>query len=283
MNFRRNNFLWFVFVTTVLLLRAGNPVGAGVFATVALAGRWAYFRLTQGPPPTSDTLLGAYEAPPPPPAEESLKTQWITKRELGILVAVAVVGGALYLTRDKGGFIHVVGSNLLVSVDDEQVEPLHRVDRHLTYRIPSGAHRVGLYDPAVGGSGRRLQVEVREGEAFMLSTSPDLCIVQVDMATLKYSQPLRKDAVALPVLARFTETLTPVRIPPNAFLDVAELPGTRPEGPSPSLLTPIPCPQAQDDPSAWDAVRTSIPIIQVWAWRAGYTDAQPAQARETPP
>ncbi|NOJ95803.1 hypothetical protein D7W82_15830 [Corallococcus sp. CA049B] len=210
MNFRRNNFLWFVFVTTVLLLRAGNTVGAGVFATVALAGRWAYFRLTQGPPPTSDTLLGAYEAPPPPPAEESLKTQWITKRELGILVAVAVVGGALYLTRDKGGFIHVVGSNLLVSVDYEQVEPLHRVDR-------------------------------------------------------------------------LTETLTPVRIPPNAFLDVAELPGTRPEGPSPSLLTPIPCPQAQDDPSAWDAVRTSIPIIQVWAWRAGYTDAQPAQARETPP
>ncbi|WP_426750253.1 hypothetical protein [Myxococcus sp. Y35] len=124
----------------------------------------------------------------------------------------------------------------------------------------------------------------------MLSPSPTLCIVQVDMATLKYGQPSMPngDVVrATPVLERFTETSTPVRIPPNAFLDVEELPDTRPKGPSPSLLTLIPCAQAQDNTRAWVAVRTSDPIVDAWARRAGYAaEASPlgeAQAHETTP
>lgn len=287
MGITRIGYNGFVVATAILMVREGVYVeAAGAFLVVAFAGKWAYRRLTRTePPPTSDTLLGTHEAPPPPVSEDLPKTEWITKRELGILAAVALVGGILYLTRDKGGFIHVVGGKVRVSVDFKDPEPLHQVGRHFTFPIPSGPHRVGVWDAEVGGSSRYFQVDVHEGEAFMLSAGPDPCIVQVDMGTLKYGQPLRPDS--LPVQARFLKPWTPVLIPPNAFLGVAELPDIRPEGASPSLLTPIPCTQAQDDRSAWAAVRASLPVVQEWAQRAGYSDTDPtrgeAQAREAPP
>ncbi|RKH74089.1 hypothetical protein D7X96_00570 [Corallococcus interemptor] len=183
MGITRIGYNGFVVTTAILMVREGVYVeAAGVFLVVALAGKWAYSRLTRTePPPTSDTLLGAYEAPPPPPAEEVLKTEWITKRELGILAAVAVVGGILFLNRDKGGFIHVMGGRVRLSVDFKDLEPIHQVGRHFTYSIPSGSHRVGLWDAEIGGNSRYLQVDVRDDEAFMLSVNPDLCIVQVDM------------------------------------------------------------------------------------------------------
>ncbi|RKH50930.1 hypothetical protein D7X55_11515 [Corallococcus sp. AB049A] len=67
MGITRISYTGFVVATATLMVREGSTVEAvGVFLTVALAGKWAYSRLTRTePPPTSDTLLGAYNAPRP--------------------------------------------------------------------------------------------------------------------------------------------------------------------------------------------------------------------------
>ncbi|MGE6763309.1 hypothetical protein ACQKGO_35195 [Corallococcus interemptor] len=286
MGITRYNYTGFTLATFALMLVKGNKTGAWVFLTVALLGKWAYSRLTPtGPPPTSDTLLGAHEVTPPSPPEEVLKTEWITKREVGILAAVAVGGALVFLARDTGGFIHVVGSDVSLVVDVNKVEPLRQLGRHVVYPVASGLHPIRVHDAAVGVL-QTLEVDVREGDAFMVSTSPALCIVRVDMTALKYGlSPGSKPA--LPIMKRFTNSSVPVRIPQNAFLDVTELPDTPPEGPSPSLLTLVRCDQARDDSRAWDTVRTSLPVVQEWARRAGYPDVsstrEEAQAHETPP
>ncbi|MBN8227603.1 hypothetical protein JYK02_08800 [Corallococcus macrosporus] len=272
MGITRIGYTGFVVTTAILMVREGVTVeAAGVFLTVALAGKWAYSRLTRTePPPTSDTLLGAHEAPPLPAPEEVLKTEWITKRELAIVGTIAVVGVILYLSRDKGGSIHVVGSDVSLWVGVKPAESALRVGRHFTYPVPSGPHIGRVHDSAVG-VGNDFQLRVQEGESFMVSTSPALCIVRIDMAALKYGQ---SPGATPPVMARFTNPSKPVLIPQNAFLDVEELPATPPEGPSPSLLTLISCAHARDDKSAWTAVRTRLPAIHELAQRAGYTDEQ---------
>ncbi|WP_426750238.1 hypothetical protein [Myxococcus sp. Y35] len=116
-----------IFATTgtALFLLHRNGVAVEVLVALlalGLLGTWVYARyIRTSPPPNSDTLLGAYEPPPPPRSEEVLKTQWLTKRELGILAAVALVGGILFLTRDKGGTLHVVASGVYLLVDSRAV------------------------------------------------------------------------------------------------------------------------------------------------------------------
>ncbi|NOK18391.1 hypothetical protein [Corallococcus carmarthensis] len=249
------------------------------------------------PQATSDTLLGAHapEAPAltPEPTEAPSSPVSMTLA-LGLLAAVLVLGGILIINRDSGGRLHVVASGMHpdreidLRVDDVPVEPVLRVGQHLAYPIPSGPHEVHLLDPGVGVS-RDFRIDVQEGDALMLSVHPDLCAVQIDMSTLTYGRPTRStptlmggvDVRTLPVVTRFTDTASPLRIPEDGFLSFNELPEKLPQGRTASILTPLPCSLAQDDRSSWTAVRTLFPGLDDAAKRVGYTDADPTRREVT--
>ncbi|NOK35575.1 hypothetical protein D7W79_05650 [Corallococcus exercitus] len=272
----------------------GNALEALGVLVVVLLVRWGLSLIFAPKLPTADTLLGGNTPPPPPLTPEPDRTPsslFSLKLALGLLAAVLAVGGVLFINRDSGGLLHVVvsdkapGQEFDLRVDDAPVEPVLRIGQHLAYPVPSGRHEIYLRDPGIGVT-RIFRVDIQEGDAFMLSVHPDTCAVQIDMSPLTYGRPTRSTPTqltgivvrTLPVMTRFMDTASPLRIPGNAALSFNELPETWVQGQTASILTPLPCSLAQDDRSTWTAVRTLFPGLDDAAQRVGYTEEDPTRS-----
>ncbi|NNB95136.1 hypothetical protein HI113_14650 [Corallococcus exiguus] len=218
------------------------------------------------------------------------------KVALGLLAAALVLWG-LFALRDsdgppgpKGGLLHVVATgpqpdrDIVLRVDDQPVAPVLHADHHLAFPVPSGRHAVFLKDSSVDSS-RDFEVDIREGEALVLSVHPDLCPVQIDMSALTYGRPARStrtplDGVVirtLPVVEVFTRTESPIWLPRGAVLSFNELPDSLSPGSSASILIPLPCSMAQDDRTLWAEARKRFPGLDDAARRVGYTEADPTR------
>ncbi|WP_375758271.1 hypothetical protein [Corallococcus exercitus] len=262
----------------------------------------------------------------PPEPNDPAGSPGYAKVALGLLAAVLVLWGVLSALsnsddsdgRPEGGLLHVVATgqqpdrDVVLRVDDQPVAPVLHVDHHLAFPVPSGRHAVFLKDSAVEGS-RDFEVDIREGDALMLSVHPDLCTVQIGMSALTYGRPSRStptplDGVVirtLPVVGVFTRTELPMPLSSGDFLSFNELPDALSPGLKARILIPLPCSMTQDDRTIWAEVRKRFPGLDDAARRVGYTDADPtrrevafmdeervfelfkqqgaAQARETPP
>ncbi|RKH60883.1 hypothetical protein [Corallococcus aberystwythensis] len=266
----------------------GNGLEALGILLLVLLVRWVFSLIIAPKTPDSDTLLGGNAPPPPALTPELAETSSSpVPMLLGIGILVVVVGSILIINFDSGGRLHVIASGKApgrefdLRVDTNPVEPVLLVGQHHAYPISSGPHEVHLFDPGIGIS-RFFRVDIQEGDAFMLSVHSDTCAVQIDMSPLTYGRPTRRqrsgiDVRTLPVVARFTDTKSPLRIPEDAALSFNELPEKLPQGGTASILLPLPCAQAQDDRSSWAAVRTIFPGLDDAARRVGYTDEDPTR------
>ena len=277
----------------------GNALEALGILLLVLLVRWVFSLLTEStsshvPHATSDTLLGAHapEAPTlaPPEVTEAPSSPVPMLLGLGLLLVVMVMGGILLISQSGSGSLHIVANtdnperDINLRVDNEPVAPALHDGQHLVYPIPTGPHEIYLRVSSVGVS-RNFRADIQRGDAFMLSVHPDLCAVQIDMSTLTYgrspsSTPTRMDGIhvrTLPVVARFTDTASPLRIPTDAFLSFNALPEKLPLRGTASILTPLPCTQAQDDRSTWTAVRELHVGLNDAAQRVGYTEEDPTR------
>ncbi|RKH74087.1 hypothetical protein D7X96_00560 [Corallococcus interemptor] len=277
----------------------GNALEALGILLLVLLVRWVFSLLTESnsshlPHATSDTLLGAHapEAPTlaPPEVAEAPSSPVPMLLGLGLLLAVLVMGGILLIGQGGSGSLHIVthtedpDRDINLRVDNEPVAPVLHDGQHLVYPIPTGPHEIYLRVSSVGVS-RNFRADIQRGDALMLSVHPDMCAVQIDMSTLTYgrppsSSPTRMDGVhvrTLPVVTRFTNTASPLRIPADAFLSFNELPEQLPPQGTASILTPLPCAQAQDDRSTWTAVRELHVGLKDAAQRVGYTEEDPTR------
>ncbi|AFE04951.1 hypothetical protein COCOR_02972 [Corallococcus coralloides DSM 2259] len=263
----------------------GNALEVLAILVVVLLVWWVFSLITA--PNTGPT--------PPEPADPSGSPGY-AKVALGLLAAALVLWGLFAISNSdgppapEGGLLHVVAMgpqpdrDIVLRVDDQPVAPVLLVDHHLAFPVPSGRHAVFLKDSAVDSS-RDFEVDIREGDAFMLSVHPDLCPVQIDMSALTYGQPSRStrtplDGVVirtLPVVGVFTRTELPMRLPPGAVLSFNELPDALSPGLSASILIPLPCSMAQDDRTLWAEVRKRFPGLDDAARRVGYTEADPTR------
>ncbi|MBN9686338.1 MULTISPECIES: hypothetical protein [unclassified Corallococcus] len=228
----------------------GNALTALAILVVVLLVWWVFSLVT------ASTTGHA----PPEPADPSGSPGY-AKVALGLLAAALEMWGLFALSNSdgppapKGGLLHVVATgqqpdrDIVLRVDDQPVAPVLHVDHHLAFPVPSGRHAVFLKDSAVDGS-RDFEVDIREGDALMLSVHPDLCTVQIDMSALTYGRPSRSTPTPLegvvirplPVVGVFTRTERPMPLPPGAVLSFNELPDALSPGLSASILLPSPAP-----------------------------------------
>ncbi|RKH12979.1 hypothetical protein D7V97_06835 [Corallococcus sp. CA053C] len=246
----------------------------------------------------NDTLLGAFQHTPAelPPPKQGLAALGKWKSALVLLAAAPMLalGVALAMHRGDGGHLHVVAvsanpeQDVRLWVDQARAVPTLHVSQHLAFPVSSGRHVVELRDAAMDES-QRFIIDIREGDALLLSVHPDLCAVQIDMSTLTYGRPTRStptvmggvDVRTLPVVARFIDPAVPVDIPQDTYLSFQEMPDALEPGRTASLLTPLPCSLARDDRSIWVAARQLFPGLDDAAQRVGYTEEDPTRSEVT--
>ena len=248
---------------------------------------------------TNDTLLGAFQpgtAPrsqaelPPPRQGLALLGKWKAALVLLAAAPLLALGVALVIDNDDGGQLHVVAvstqplKDVRLWMDGAWVEPTGHAGQHLVFPVSSGQHYAVLKDLAMEEP-QRFMLDIRDGDALLLSMHPEMCAVQIDMSTLTYGRPTRStptvvggvDVRTLPVVARYIDPKVPVDIPRDTWLSFQELPDALEPGRTASLLTPLPCSLARDDRGAWAAVRTLHSGLNDAAQRVGYTEEDPTR------